>query len=134
MSESIEVSAVLPSSPTRIYYAWLSSDEHAAMTGEDAQIDPRVGGHYSTAGDYIQATFTELERPNRIVQLWRTTEFPADAPDSRLEVLLEEIEGGTKITVRQSDIPDGQGEAYEKGWVEFYFEPMKSYFSEETDV
>jgi len=26
-------------------------------------------------------------------------------------------------------IPDGQGENYKQGWKDFYFKPMKKYFS-----
>ncbi len=44
---------------------------------------------------------------------------------------LEEVKGGTRVTLLHSDIPDGQGKKYEEGWQESYFEPMKEYFSEE---
>ena len=70
--------------------------------------------------------------PNRrIVQTWRSSEFPDDAPDSQIEVLLEDAEGGaaTMITLRHTEIPDGQGESYKQGWDESYFTPMNEYFS-----
>ncbi len=62
------------------------------------------------------------------MQAWRTTEFPEGSPDSRLEMLLEEAKGGTKITLVHTNIPDGQGKDYEQGWIAFYFKPMKQYF------
>ncbi len=75
---------------------------------------------------------TQVLEPNhRIVQSWRTTEFPPESPDSRLELILEEVEGGTKLTLRHSNIPEGQGQMYKDGWVEWYFEPMQAYFSED---
>ena len=70
----------------------------------------------------------ELEPFSRIVQSWRSTEFPADSQDSRLEVRFEAIKGGTKLTLIHSDIPEGQGASYESGWDESYFQPMKLYF------
>jgi activator of HSP90 ATPase len=59
---------------------------------------------------------------------WRTSEFSEDAADSRFEVLLEPAKGGTKVTFRHSDIPEGQGKSYEQGWIDNYFTPMKAYF------
>ncbi len=129
MSESIEVSTHLPASPKRIYEAWLSSQEHSAFTGGTAVIDPKIGGKHTAWDDYIQGTTIELEPYRRIVQTWRTSEFPPDSPDSRLEVWLEKVKGGTQLTLRHTNIPDGQGKSYESGWAENYFEPMRKYFS-----
>jgi uncharacterized protein YndB with AHSA1/START domain len=132
MSDSFEISTVLPAPPARVYAAWLSGAEHAAMTGGSAggsaDIDPRVGGAYSAWDGYITGTTLELEPDRRIVQAWRTVEFPADSPDSRLEIVLDPVDGGTRITLKHSDIPAGEGMGYETGWVENYFEPMQAYF------
>ena len=45
-----------------------------------------------------------------------------------LAVGLEPTEGGTRVTVGHTDIPEGQGESYEGGWNDFYFDPMERYF------
>jgi activator of HSP90 ATPase len=129
MTDSFEISTVLSTTPQRVYTAWLSSDEHIAMTGGAAQIDPTVGGKFNAWDGYITGTTLELEPQRRIVQSWRTTEFPDDAPDSRLEIVLEAVAGGTQLTLKHSHIPTGQGASYESGWVENYFEPMRTHFS-----
>jgi uncharacterized protein YndB with AHSA1/START domain len=113
--ESIRVSAVLPASPERIYQAWLNSAEHAAFTGSAADIDPKVGGHFTASDGYIEGTTLELEPSRRIVQSWRSSDFPVGCGDSRLEVLLDGTEGGTTVTLVHSDIPEGQGAMYERG-------------------
>ena len=56
------------------------------------------------------------------------TDFAPADEDSKLEVLQEEVEGGTRVTLSHSNIPDGQGTGYEEGWKEHYFEPMSEYF------
>jgi activator of HSP90 ATPase len=128
MLESFEVSTVLPATPKRLYQAWLNSKDHTNMTGSQASIEDHVGGkHYEWDG-YIWGVNLELEPFSRIVQSWRSTEFPADSQDSRLEVRFEAIKGGTKLTLIHSDIPEGQGASYESGWDESYFQPMKQYF------
>ncbi len=130
MNDTFEISTILPDTPQRIYAAWLSSEEHTAMTGGHAHIDPRVGGQHSAWDGYVTGTTLELEPHSRIVQSWRTAEFPADAPDSRLEIVLEEAADGTKLTLKHSDLPAGQGSTYESGWGENYFDPMSRYFAQ----
>jgi activator of HSP90 ATPase len=128
MLESFEISAVLSATPKRLYEAWLSSKEHTAMTGGQASIEPQVGGkHYEWDG-YIRGVNLELEPYKRIIQSWRSDEFPEGSQDSRLEVRFETIKGGTKLTLIHSDIPEGQGDSYKSGWDENYFQPMKKYF------
>ncbi len=127
--DSIKVSAKLAAGPDKVYRAWLDSDRHSAFTGGEATVDPRVGGKFTAWDGYIKGTTVVLEPSKRIVQKWRTTEFPEGSPDSNLEVLLEEAEGGSRITLTHTDIPDGQGREYKKGWQDYYFKPMKKYFS-----
>ena len=37
-------------------------------------------------------------------------------------------ESDTKLTIIHTSIPDGQGEGYRQGWLDYYFKPMKEYF------
>ena len=130
--ETVLVSEVIPTSRERIYSAWLDSRQHSAFTGETADIDPSVGGHISTFGGYASGKNLELEPSRRIVQTWRSTEFPDGSPDSRLEVTLEDTAGGTLVTVLHTEIPEGHGDRYRDGWVRYYLEPMKRYFAKHT--
>jgi uncharacterized protein YndB with AHSA1/START domain len=131
-SDSLEVTTVLPATPERIYEAWLDGARHAAFTGAAAMGVAMVGARFTAWDGYIEGSNVELQPPARIVQRWRTTEFPAGAPDSLLTVLLEP-EGGdsTRISLRHTGIPEGQGESYRQGWLDYYFEPMRRYFAGE---
>jgi uncharacterized protein YndB with AHSA1/START domain len=129
MSEKFEISVVLPATPQQVYAAWLSSQAHSDFTGSPAEVDPRPGGKFSAWDGYLWGVNLELEPPRRILQSWRTSEFPEEAPDSRLELLLEAVPEGTQLTLRHSNIPEGQGEEYRQGWDDNYFQPMLVYFS-----
>jgi activator of HSP90 ATPase len=130
--ESFEVSDVLPATPERVYEAWLDGARHAAFTGAAATGEAAVGTRFTAWDGYIEGSNVELQPYTRIVQSWRTTEFPAGAPDSTVTVLLEpEAEGATRITLRHTGIPEGQSESYRQGWLDYYFEPMRRYFSGE---
>jgi uncharacterized protein YndB with AHSA1/START domain len=133
-TESFRISTVIAATPAQIYEAWLDSEQHAAMTGGEATVDGSVGGTFHAWGPYISGTTVELETDRRIVQSWRTNEFPADAPDSRLEVLLSPEAGGTRVSLVHSEIPEGQGDSYRRGWEEFYFQPMKRYFARNAET
>jgi activator of HSP90 ATPase len=121
------LSIILHATPHELYNAWLSSEGHSALTGSPAKVEGGIGGTFSAWDGYITGTTLELE-PLRIVQSWRTTEFPASAPDSRLELRFEAVEAGTRLTLIHSELPEGSAESYKQGWEDFYFKPMREYF------
>lgn len=114
----------------KFYEAYLSSEGHTALTGSPARVDGTVDGDFTAWDGYIQGMFLELEKNKRIVQAWRTAEFPAEAEDSIVEILLEEDHGKTKLTLNHTNIPEGQADDYKTGWEDFYFKPMREYFGE----
>jgi uncharacterized protein YndB with AHSA1/START domain len=129
-NESILISEVIPATPQRIFSAWMDSAEHSAFTGDEAIVVPEVGGEHQSAGGYIKGRTLELNEGSRIVQSWRTTEFPAESPDSRVEITLEPTLGGTLVTLLHTDIPVGQGDRYRQGWNEYYLSRLKTYFAD----
>jgi uncharacterized protein YndB with AHSA1/START domain len=106
MPFEFSVSDLIPASAQDIYDAWLSSSGHEKITG----------GQKAQPG-------------RRIVQSWRTTKFTATDPDSQIEVLLQPAAGGTTVTVRHSNVPDGHTSYRDGGWQRSYFEPMKQHFT-----
>jgi len=128
MSDTISVSAVLPVKRATLYNAWLDSKEHTAFTGAQARVDPKVGGKFSAWDGYITGKTLLLKRGQKIVQSWRTTDFPEGSPDSRLVILFDVTPTGTRIVLEHTDIPDGQGKSYRAGWKDYYFMPMKQYY------
>ena len=122
------VSDVFPASAREIYDTWLSSQGHSNMTGSPASISAVVGEEFTAWDGYILGKNLELEPGKRIVQTWRTTEFSADEPDSRIEITFEPQGNQTKLVLKHTGLPPHGGQ-YEQGWVDAYFEPMKEYFS-----
>jgi activator of HSP90 ATPase len=128
VENGFKISETIPASAADVYAAWLSSQGHTKMTGSPARVDGSVGGKFSAWDGYISGSILELEPFRRIVQAWRTTEFPDEAPDSRLEILLQESNGTTTVTLFHSGLPGEQVESYRQGWQDFYFKPMWEYF------
>lgn len=122
------LTAILPAKPTDVYKAWLTTKGHSRMTGSPAKVDGKVGGKFSAWDGYIFGTTLELTPNERILLAWRTSEFPDEAPDSRVEIILEAAGSGTKLTLAHSNMPEDQVADYRQGWEDFYFKPMREYF------
>ncbi|MFZ0429748.1 MAG: SRPBCC family protein [Acidobacteriota bacterium] len=118
----------IPASPERVYDALLDPEKHSAFTGAEATGEAKVGAEFSAWDGYIDGRILDLERNRRIVQEWSTTEWPAGQPPSRVEILLEPSEEGTRLTLVHSDVPVTQAESYRKGWVDYYWNPLRNYF------
>jgi activator of HSP90 ATPase len=128
MTDTILLEDRFPIHPDLLYNAWLDSGEHSAFTGSEASIDPQVGGGYTAWNKYIHAVFLDLQPGERILQKWRTTDFPEHHQDSVLEIQLQEIPEGCLMRIIHTGLPSGTEEEYKKGWVEYYLKPMKQYF------
>lgn len=128
MDRDLLQSVFLQVNPEKAYQDWLDSAAHSAFTGSPAEIDPVIGGMFFAWEGYIWGKTQELTEGKRIRQTWRTNEFPDDSPDSILEILFEPDGEGTRLTLIHTAIPENQADEYEKGWEEFYFEPMRKYY------
>ncbi len=126
MAKNISVSDIIPARPERVYSAWLSADEHGKMTGSTATDEG--DGRFTAWDGYISGRTVSAVPHSKIVQAWRTTEFPEGDPDSLLTITFEPSGDGTKLTFDHQNLPAGQAESYAKGWEEYYFTPMKAFF------
>jgi len=111
-----------------VYDAWLDSESHSKMTGGEAEIHDAVGAPFSAWDGYIEGRNIALDTNKRIVQSWRTSEFEEGEEDSQIEILLEESNGQTILTLIHTNLSES-GEHYINGWKDHYFAPMQEYFS-----
>lgn len=132
MTDKLRITFTLPAPPARVYAAWLSAREHAAMTGGAATVDPRVGGRHSAFDGYAFGFTLALEPDRRVLQSWRTSEFPPESPDSLIDVSFAAIPAGTRVTLVHRDLPTGDGVKYRQGWQDCYAVPMGRYFAEQA--
>lgn len=112
-----------------IYTTWLNSEGHSIMTGGEASVSDTIGADFRAWDGYIEGKNLVLEPYERIVQSWRTSQFEENEEDSQIEILLNEIDGETELTLIHTNLPES-GTHYKKGWDEHYFQPMRTYFSD----
>jgi len=131
MSLEFTVTAVIPASAKDIYDAWLDSEAHAAMTAADSAVASKdVDAEHKAHGDYIWGVNIELIPNKKIIQSWRTAQFKENEADSVIEVSFEEQDDSTTVTIKHTGVPDDEHHV-EQGWTDYYFIPMKAYFTEQ---
>jgi uncharacterized protein YndB with AHSA1/START domain len=129
MPYDFRLTTVIPASPQEIYDAWLDDLAHAEMTGSQANMSDELGAEVSAWDGFISGRNLELVPGERIVQSWRTTEFADQHEDSLVSLVLEEVDGGTLLTLVHTNVPDEHTSYEQGGWQQYYFEPMQRYFS-----
>ncbi|MBM3898005.1 MAG: hypothetical protein FJ358_05735 [Thaumarchaeota archaeon] len=125
---TIKQKVFIDAKPEEIYDALIDAKEHTEFTGAKATSQPKEGGRFTAWDGYISGTHLLLERGKRIVQEWKTTEWPEGYSPSKLEFMLKEKQGGTELIMLQTSVPAEQAASYEQGWKDFYWDPLKEYF------
>jgi len=125
---TIRQKILIPASPEEVYEAFMDAKKHSVFTGSKATCDPKVGGKFTAWDDYISGKNLELEKGKKIVQEWITTEWSEGYPPSKLELTFKKAEGSTEISMVHSGVPAKQAADIKKGWIDFYWEPLKAYF------
>lgn len=107
----IDAVVEIAATPTRVFHA-LSSDEIVDWWVNPGVFDTRewvgdlrVGGRWRASGmsrgrPYVlEGEFLEFDPPRRLVHTWHLAGTP-DISTTTVSYLLEEIDGGTKLTLR----------------------------------
>jgi activator of HSP90 ATPase len=123
-TKTIRQSVIFNASPHEIYEMLMDSEKHSEFTESPAKISRKVGGRFSTWDDYSTGTNIELVQDKKIVQKWRASDWP-EGHYSVATFEFEKVDGKTKLTFTQIDVPEDQYEAVSQGWKEFYWEKMK---------
>jgi activator of HSP90 ATPase len=109
-----------------IYELLMDSTLHAAFTGEPARISRRIGGLFSAYDGYCSGKTTELILDQKIVQLWRASDWPTDVYSTVVYELMPSAKG-TRLVFTQSGVPQEFAASIAEGWKEFYWDKIKSY-------
>ena len=126
---TIKQSVTIRADPEKVYEAFMDARIHSEFTGSKATCNPVVGGKFTAWDGYISGKNLELEKGKKIVQEWKTTEWPTGYSPSRFELTLNKIKNGTKIVMVHSNVPEEQAAELAEGWSEFYWTPLKEYFA-----
>lgn len=104
---TVAVQSLISASPAHVYRAFATSPGLQEWMADSAAADARPGGRFYAwwnAGFYAVGTFQEAELDKKIAFTWYA---PADPAPTVVTVMLEEVDGGTRLELVHSGIGDG---------------------------
>jgi activator of HSP90 ATPase len=126
--EVIRQKVIIEADPEEVYEAYVNPKKHAEFTGSPATGKAKVGGKFTAWDGYISGKYLVLEEGKRVVQEWKTTDWPAGYPPSLVELTLKEKGRKTELEMIHSNTPAEKAEEYAQGWKDYYWKPLKEYF------
>ena len=127
MSKNINQTVTFKISPHDVYEALMDSKKHAAFSGGAAKISRAVGGEMMAYDGYIAGKNIELVPDKKIVQDWRAVDW-SEGYFSRVTFEFTPVPEGTRLDFIHTGIPEGEEASFEQGWIDNYWEPMKTFF------
>ncbi len=126
-TRTIEQTVTFKARPHVVYEMLMDSAEHARFTGAEASISREVDDACTACGGALTGTNIELVPDAKIVQSWRagSDDWPRDHY-STVTFLLEEAEGGTRLTFTQTGVPAQSYDDINQGWRDHYWSKMES--------
>ena len=123
---SLTCRRTIKATPEQVYKAWLDPKMILKymtmgpdMRAQDASADPRVGGRFSFVMQGEQAhphagTYLVLKPHSHIAFSWET---PWSAPESRVDLVLTPVDGGTEVVLTHVKFLSEQSrDNHNKGW------------------
>jgi len=127
MKTTIRQRVIFRTSPARVFEAIIDERRHEAFTGARAKISRRVGGAFSCYGGYIKGINLDLVRAKRIVQAWRSRDWPLGTFSIVTFALSRRATGGTVLSFTHLGVPASDFRAKDSGWRSHYWKPLKAY-------
>lgn len=114
-------------SPRDVYEAYVDARKHAEFTGSEVKFEARRGGKFSVWGGGLSGENVKLIPGKKIIQKWRADDWP-EGHFSDLTLDLFADGDGTRLKLKQLNVPDDKFEDISSGWHQYYWEPMKEFF------
>jgi uncharacterized protein YndB with AHSA1/START domain len=130
-TRNIQQTVTFDAKPKRVFKALLNSAKHTAFTGEPARIDRKPGGAFACYGKYIQGITLELEPNKRIVQAWRSRNWPKGTYSIVTFTFSRRAGGKTELRFLQIGVPADDYAEKCKGWRTHYWEPLRRFLQAE---
>lgn len=108
--------------PEAVFSYLLTNEGMTAWMGQWADLHPAPGGAFAVdiAGFAVRGEFLEIDPPNRVVVSWGvagSTDVPPGT--STVAFTLSTVDGGTRVELVHSGLPDSAVPGHAVGWSHF---------------
>jgi activator of HSP90 ATPase len=126
----IKQKVVVAASPHEVFEMILDEKKHAELTGDVAHIERTVGGTFSVFDGYATGTNLEIVKDKKLVQEWRASDWPPTA-SSVATFTFKPHKQGCELHFTQTGVPGRFVSDIARGWIEYYWKPLKAHFGKE---
>jgi activator of HSP90 ATPase len=113
-------------SPDTVYQLLVDSKKLSNLTGQKASISQKVGGEFSAQSGRVSGINVDLVPGKRLVQAWRSNEFPEGAFSMATFLLKKSKDGGTDLTLIHRGVPKELIPGVEHDWRTIYWENLRT--------
>ena len=127
-TKTIEQTVTFKARPHDVYEALMDTKKHSQFTEAPASLSRKIGGEFTAYGGALTGTILELVPDIRIVLSWRSDDesWPSDYY-STATFSLEEIDGGTRLTLVQTGVPEQSFSEIDQGWQTYYWSKLEQF-------
>lgn len=126
MCKTIKQRARFKLEPARVYQLLTDSKQHTRLTGQKAVIGNKVGASFSTHGGRVSGIVVDLVPGRRVVQAWRSKDFPVGAFSMAAFELSPTDDGGTQLVLTHRGVPKALIPKVEADWKATYWEKIRA--------
>ena len=121
-----QTATIRGATPHDIYETIMDSKKHTELSRQPTTVSRRVGGAFKVGND-LEGNQLKLTKDKRIVQTWRANNWPKGTY-SKAAFALARTTGGTRVTFRQTGVPDKFYGEISKGWRVYYWTPLRKQY------
>jgi activator of HSP90 ATPase len=126
MCKTIKQRARFKLEPGQVYHLLTDSQRHTKLTGQKAVIGNRVGSAFSTHGGRVSGILVDLVPGRRVVQAWRSKDFPVGAFSMASFELSPTNDGGTELVLTHRGVPKALIPSVEADWRTTYWDKIRA--------
>ncbi len=123
-TKNIHQTVSIKAPPRAIYRALMDSRQHSQITGSKSVIAAKAGGVFRIWNGAIHGITLLLVPDMRIVQAWRSKDWPKDHY-SVASFSLQRTGNNTRLVFDQYGVPAKSYKSISDGWKTYYWKPMK---------
>jgi len=127
----IKQSVTLPASSDRLFDMYLDPVIHGVIAGGHVKISPMAGSEFRAFDGRIYGRTIAVVPKKYIVQLWRGNHWKPEDRDSILVLTFVPDGKNGKIELTHLDVPEGDFDNVNKGWLDSYWKPWRAYLEKE---
>lgn len=116
-----------------VYRAITDQEMVRRYAGDESAVEAAPGGRFVLMGGNVLGEFTQLVPDKKVCMRWRMKTWPEEHY-SNVTIDLEEKEGETVLSMKQTGVPQQKRESTQEGWRMNFWERIKMCFGIGTKI